>query len=208
MCMTRQMPALTSHMKELRTFLGLTQKQMAAIASCSVHSLLSIELGRLKLSSRMALKVARATGISLDWLTGDWGPMVNDRGEPYSREDFDDARNAEKTMAFYLAEEEMEILIACDRLFSVYKAARARGLDEVVKVRRAVNKFVEDQVRPFRSLKAQIEQENKERNRRQRRHRSYLFPGNTESFKRIRRKSNEAIAAFSEWEKRTASPAK
>ena len=67
-----------SQMKELRTFLRLTQKQMSSVLSCSVHSLLSLELGRMKLSSRMALKVVRATGISLDWLTGDSCEMLNE----------------------------------------------------------------------------------------------------------------------------------
>ena len=66
--MVRQMTALDSHMRELRTFLGLTQKQMASLLSCSVHSLLSLELGRMRLSSKMALKVVRATGVSLEWL--------------------------------------------------------------------------------------------------------------------------------------------
>ena len=34
--------------------------------------------------------------------------------------------------------------------------------------------------------------------------RPYLFPSGTESFKRSRKKLNEAIAAFAEWESRMA----
>jgi transcriptional regulator with XRE-family HTH domain len=198
------MTAFNSHMKELRLTLKLTQKQMASLLSCSVHSLLSIELGRMKLSSRMALKVVRATGISLDWLTGDSGEMLNEHGSPYTLKDFEECRNRDQTMAFYLAEEEMEILVACDRLFSVYKAARARAIHEVPKFQRDLKEFVEDHVKKFPQLRAQIEQENAARNQRQRRKRPYLFPSGTQPFKRVRKKSNEAIAAFADWETRTS----
>jgi len=206
------MPALPSNLRALRLFLGLTQKQMATLASTSVHSLLSIELGRMALSSKMALKVVRATGISLDWLTGGSGPMLNDRGEPYTRRDFNDSRDRDQTVAFYLAEEEMEILVAADLLLRVHKEVRARAFHALPRFHKDINDAIKDFIKDhtgkipqLKELKVRIERENKERDQRQKRPRSYLFPASTEPFKRIRKKANEAIAAFAEWEKRTAS---
>ena len=206
------MPALPSNLRTLRLFLGLTQKQMGALVPTSVHSLLSVELGRMELSSRMALKIARATGVSLEWLRDGSGPMLNDRGEPYSRQDFDDSRDRDQTTEFYLAAEEMEALIAADLLLRVNKEVRVRAFYALPQFRKDLNRFVqgfiEDQAKKIpqlKELKARIEQENKARNQRQKRPRPYLFPGSTEPFKRVRRKSNEAIAAFADWEKRTAS---
>jgi transcriptional regulator with XRE-family HTH domain len=206
------MPALPSNLRALRLFLGLTQKQMGALVPTSVHSLLSVELGRMALSSKMALKIARATGISLEWLTGGPGPMLNDRGELYTKQDFDDSRNRDQTMEFYLSVEEMEILVAADLLLRVHKEVRARAFHAFPQFHKDLNHvikdFIKDQAKKIPQLgelKARIEQENKARNQRQERPRSYLFPASTEPFKRIRRKANEAATAFSDWEKRTAS---
>ncbi len=207
------MPALPNNLRTLRLFLGLGQKQMSSLVPTSVHSLLSVELGRMPLSSRMALKVARATGVSLDWLTGGSGPILNDRGEPYSRQDFDDSRDRDATTEFYVAVEEMEILVAADLLLRVHKEVRARAFHALPQFRKDLNRLVQDFIKDqadkkipqLKELKAQVEQENKERNQRQKRSRSYLFPAGTEPFKRIRKKANEGAAAYHDWEKRTAS---
>jgi len=207
--MAMQMAALDSRMKELRAFLGLTQKQMSSVLSCSVHSLLSIELGRMKLSPRMALKVVRATGISRDWLTGDLSEMLNEYGEPYTLKDFEECRERDETMEFYLAVEEMEILVAADLLFRVYKEVRAKpamqAMQALPKFSHDLRDFVRTQVAKFHELKVQVEKENVERNKRQKRVRPYLFPAGLEGFKRVRKKTNEAIAAFVDREKRMAS---
>ena len=185
---------------------------MASLVSTSVHSLLSVELGRMSLSSRMALKIARKTGVSLEWLTGGPGPILNDRNEPYSRQDFNDSRDRDQTMEFYFSAEEMEILIAADLLLRGHKEVRARAFHALPQFRKDLNRLVQGffevqakKIPELKELKARIEQENKERNQRQGRPRSYLFPASTEPFKRIRRKANEAATAFSDWEKRTAS---
>jgi hypothetical protein len=160
----------------------------------------------------MALKIARATGVSLEWLTGGPGPMLNDRGEPYSRQDFDDSRDRDQTMEFYVAVEEMEILIAADLLLRGHKEVRARAFHALPQFRKDLNRlvqgFIEDQAKKvpeLKELKTQIEQENKERNKRQKRVRPYLFPAGVEGFKRVRKKTNEAIAAFVDREKWMAS---
>ena len=180
------MPAFPSNLRTLRLFLGLTQKQMGTLVATSVHSLLSIELGRMPLSSKMALKVARATGVNLDWLRDGSGPMLNDRGEPYTRQDFDDCRDRDETMAFYLAEEEMESLISANVFLRMDKEVRTRAFHALPQFRKDLNRlvqgFMQDQAKKIpqlKELKAQIEQENAERDTRQGRKRPYLFPGNT-----------------------------
>ena len=209
------MPALPSNLRTLRLFLELTQKQMGSLVGTSVHSLLSIELGRMPLSSRMALKIAGVTGVSLDWLRDGSGPILNDRGEPYTLKDFEDCRNRDETLAFYLAAEEMEILVAAALLLHTRKEVRAHAFHALPQFRKDLNHvieyFIKDQARKIPQLgelKARIEQENKERNKHQRPGRPYLFPASVEPFKRVRRKANEAIAAFADWEKRTASRSK
>ena len=124
--------------------------------STSVHSLLSIELGRMPLSSKMALKVARATGVGLDWLRDGTGGPINDRGELYSRQDFDDSQDRDQTMEFYLPSEEMETLVAADLLLRVHKEVRARAFHAFPQFPRtsdAFQGFIEDQAKKLPQLK-------------------------------------------------------
>jgi len=46
------------------------QKRFAELIGCSVHTLQSIETGRLKLSQKLAHRIARETGVAVDWLVG------------------------------------------------------------------------------------------------------------------------------------------
>jgi transcriptional regulator with XRE-family HTH domain len=75
----------------LRTFLGLTQKEMADLAECSRPTIQAIELGKLQLSEKLAKRIEHETGIGLEWLlAGD--PTVPPQrigGIPYSKSVFD-----------------------------------------------------------------------------------------------------------------------
>jgi transcriptional regulator with XRE-family HTH domain len=75
----------------LRTFLGLTQKEMADIAECSRPTIQAIELCKLPLSDKLAKRIEHETGIGLEWLlTNDPAkPPLNGFGGPYTREMFD-----------------------------------------------------------------------------------------------------------------------
>ena len=78
----------------LRTFLGLTQKEMAELAECSRPTIQAVELGKLKLSFDLADRIHFSTGISTDWLLANEvtkPPLAND-GKPYTKATFDERR--------------------------------------------------------------------------------------------------------------------
>ncbi len=52
----------------LRTIIGLGQKHLADLCSCSTRTIQAVELGNLKLSETLATKIAEATGASTAWL--------------------------------------------------------------------------------------------------------------------------------------------
>jgi transcriptional regulator with XRE-family HTH domain len=52
----------------LRTMIGLNQTEMADLCGCSSQSIQSVELLRMRLSGKLATKISKATGISLEWL--------------------------------------------------------------------------------------------------------------------------------------------
>jgi hypothetical protein len=63
----------------------------AELIQTPYSTLKSLESGRLKLSGKMALKIAHATGVSAEWLLhGDpTESPVTDSGEPWNREAFE-----------------------------------------------------------------------------------------------------------------------
>jgi transcriptional regulator with XRE-family HTH domain len=80
----------------LRERLGhLTQKELAAYAGTSTWTIQAIELGKLKLSERLAFRISEATGVSYAWLMQNdlSRPPVNSRNEPYSEADLSRAQN-------------------------------------------------------------------------------------------------------------------
>ena len=52
----------------MRSVAGLTQQRLAELIRCSRMSIQQIELGRLKLSDKMAEKISFHTGIDMNWL--------------------------------------------------------------------------------------------------------------------------------------------
>lgn len=76
----------------LRTTIGITQKEMAAILECSTPTIQAVELGRLNLSEKLAGLVSHKTGINLAWLlTNDVNqPPVDVEGAPYTKALFED----------------------------------------------------------------------------------------------------------------------
>jgi transcriptional regulator with XRE-family HTH domain len=65
----RQSP-LRHRLAILRTTIGLTQKELAALVGCSTPTIQAVELGKLKLSEGLAERIALQTGIALPWLLG------------------------------------------------------------------------------------------------------------------------------------------
>jgi len=60
----------------LRTMIGKTQKEMAAMLECSTPTIQAVELGRLNLSEKLAILISQRTGINLTWL------LTNDVAQP------------------------------------------------------------------------------------------------------------------------------
>jgi transcriptional regulator with XRE-family HTH domain len=120
------------------------QLRFAALIGCSVHTLQSIETGRLKLSQELADRIARETGVGLRWLVDnnvkapiarDFGPSPRSRGyqlnAPYKFEDYERAQaskikpdefEAEVLSAVYAAVHFAPMLQAI--LFSAHKRGR------------------------------------------------------------------------------------
>lgn len=80
----------------LRTFLGLTQKEMAEIAECSRPTIQAVELGKLKLSGDLAQRIHFKTGVMLEWLLENQVtvPPLADDLEPYTKSVFDERQAA------------------------------------------------------------------------------------------------------------------
>lgn len=79
----------------LRVLVGEKQESFAAQVGCSVHTLRSIESGRLKLSEELARRISAATDVDLDWLRRNdlkAEPCVANSRFPYTRSAFDNAQ--------------------------------------------------------------------------------------------------------------------
>jgi transcriptional regulator with XRE-family HTH domain len=75
----------------LRILVGLTQKEMAEALECSAPTIQAIELGKLKMSDRLAEVCSLKTGISLDWLLKNdvTQPPVDVMGNAYTKSTFE-----------------------------------------------------------------------------------------------------------------------
>ena len=79
----------------LRVLTGEKQESFAKLIGCSVHTLQSVETGRLKLSEELARRIAAATDVDLNWLQQNdltAEPCVADSKFLYTRSVFDNAQ--------------------------------------------------------------------------------------------------------------------
>jgi len=76
----------------LRLLAGLTQKEMAAALHCSAPTIQAVELGRLKLSEKLAGLASHNTGINLGWLLENdvAKPPIDVQGRPYTKATFEE----------------------------------------------------------------------------------------------------------------------
>jgi transcriptional regulator with XRE-family HTH domain len=72
-------------LRQLRKCIGKRQKEMADWAGCSPGLIQSIETGRRRLSTEIALRISNSTGVDATWLMSNDSdvPMINSAGEPY-----------------------------------------------------------------------------------------------------------------------------
>ncbi len=81
----------------LRKIAGLSQGELAAMVGRSKRTIQAIEIGRLKLSEDLAVKIAHETGVTVQWLLeGDYNtpPRVAFSDSPFSRKIFEDTQAA------------------------------------------------------------------------------------------------------------------
>lgn len=137
------------NLARLRLFLGLSQKEMADLAGCSVHTIQSVELGRgrLALSEELARRISTATGVHFRWL---WENNLKadivraPDGSPFTKSEFEHVQ-AQKKIG---SSEFMQFMIE-DYAASFYGQIRAllsssvrRDLAEVAVWK--IAKFLED----------------------------------------------------------------
>ncbi|MEI6194315.1 MAG: hypothetical protein WCS42_08290 [Verrucomicrobiota bacterium] len=79
-------------MAVLRVLVGLTQKEMADVLECSTATIQAIELGKLKMSDKLAGLTSLKTGINLAWLLDNDVAQqpVNTEGVAYSKKCFEE----------------------------------------------------------------------------------------------------------------------
>src|SRR5260221_5638350 len=74
----------------LRSIIGLTQEDLSKVLGCSRMTIQAIESDKLRLSEKMAAKIALHTGVSMRWLLANnckLAPMCErDPESPYTRE--------------------------------------------------------------------------------------------------------------------------
>lgn len=78
----------------LRKLLGKTQKEMSTLVECSVPTIQAIELGKLKLSQKLAERIEFKTDVSVAWLLDDniAIPPKNRAGNDYTIQDFEETQ--------------------------------------------------------------------------------------------------------------------
>ena len=82
----------------LREAIGISQKEFAGAVQIGESTLQKIELGTYPLRPRIAERIATYTGVDLNYLTrNDFSePLLNWRGRPYHKGDFEAAQGAQK----------------------------------------------------------------------------------------------------------------
>lgn len=132
----------------LRQITNLTQKQLADLAECSSSAIQGIELKKLPMSRKLALRIAYQTGVNPDWL------LANDvsqqptcgNGNPFTKESFEEEQASLKRPVIGVGGLEairLELITALERLASSAISAhkdnrlKARGKSEF-QMRRAL----------------------------------------------------------------------
>jgi len=83
----------------LREAIGISQKEFAGAIQIGESTLQKIELGTYPLRPRIAERIATYTGVDINYLTrNDFSePLLNWRGEPYDKGDFEAAQGGQKS---------------------------------------------------------------------------------------------------------------
>jgi transcriptional regulator with XRE-family HTH domain len=145
---------LRHNLARLRTFLNLGQKELADLADCSTRAIQSIELGTLRLSERLARRIAAATGVHVGWLLDNHlkepiRPAGFERMRPYTRSDYERAQAAKTIVADGRTRNFSADYAASfyGQIRAILSSAAKKGLAEVATWR--IAKFLDDCRREF-----------------------------------------------------------
>src|SRR5450759_428847 len=101
--------------------LGEKQEGFASLIGCSIHTLQSIETGRMNLSKSLATRISAQTGVDVDWLLKNnltSAPVAATSDERYTVDTFRDAKKLQRIPEFIS-------LLTPDYMFSFYGQLRA-----------------------------------------------------------------------------------
>jgi len=131
----------------LRSTIGVSAEEFAKMTGRTIHTVKSLESGRLKLSEDLADRIAVVTGVSTAWLFDDkrTGPPVRLDGNVVTRENAEywyatirafwdkDARNAATSKGRIISDILQDILARDERKFWVAAYRADRFIDKLVK---------------------------------------------------------------------------
>ena len=131
----------------LRSIIAVRVDEMAGILGCSIPTINSLEVGRLKLSDAMAQRIVHETGVSMEWLR-DGDPTktpVTIHGDPFTPELFDNTQALKDDIAssdrVAPRSFSMRFVTFADRLRSILTSANGRKLYHLAAYR--VSRFLD-----------------------------------------------------------------
>jgi transcriptional regulator with XRE-family HTH domain len=203
---------LYSSLKELRKFLGLTQKEMAIHGSCSPAMIQSAEIGRKPLSVAIAFKVSESTGIDFAWLMSDdpRAPMITSAGEEYTISEFERRQtNRVAPGATHYRWRELQIGLALDFLYRLLGANRLKGKEAVHGYMQRLEGFIKSELKRLPMLEDRVFGEIRRAKEAAAftgriRALQFLTPFDMKPLQRGREKLGQSIAAFTSRQTRQA----
>lgn len=116
----------------LRKILEMSQQDFAELVNCSVATIQSVELGRLRLSLALAERIRDATGISVNWLIRgnpsdppETDPLLFDPPTLYTKEHFEKTQQRCELQSLHEAEAILDTYHY--ELLAIARSARQRG---------------------------------------------------------------------------------
>jgi hypothetical protein len=141
---------------------------MADWAGCSPGLIQSIETGRRRLSTEIALRISNSTGVDATWLMSNDSdaPMINSAGGPYDyHKDFKPRESAKGVSplvtALHRRWRELQLAVAFDLLHRLLTASRVKGKDSMNGFMDRLAKFLEKEVNSHANLKKTIKNEHR-----------------------------------------------
>ena len=138
---------------------------MCSLVGCTRHTVESLEMGRLKLSTGLGFKFAQATGVDYGWLMANDEslPMINNEGLEYTQERFSsrqelaekpDGLDSLRPLLFYRHAPEIKVGVAYDLLIRVLQKAQKRNT--VPQFIHRLEWFVRSEVAKFGDLQDEV----------------------------------------------------